>query len=83
MVSELSEWLVKVSQSKRTRFSFEMMSADMVQNNGHIYGTVTYFGFSLWGIICLIVLLVKGLTLLIRKIRKKEKTLRLTLSAVM
>jgi len=54
---------------------FEMMSTDMVQNNQHIYGIITYFGFSLWGIICLIVLLVKGLTLLIRKIRKKEKTL--------
>ncbi len=52
---------------------FEMMSADMVQNNGHIYGTVTYFGFSLLGIICLIVLLVKGLFYLIRKIRNKEK----------
>lgn len=54
---------------------FEMMSTDMVQNNQHIYGIITYFGFSLWGIICLIVLLVKGLTLLICKIRKKEKTL--------
>ncbi len=52
---------------------FEMMSTDMVQNNQHIYGTITYFGFSLWGIICLFVLLVKGLFYLIRKIRNKEK----------
>lgn len=52
---------------------FEMMSTDMVQNNQHIYGIITYFGFSLWGIICLFVLLVKGLFYLIRKIRNKEK----------
>ena len=52
---------------------FEMMSADMVQNNKHIYGTITYFVFSLLGIVWLIVLLVKGLLYLIRKIRNKEK----------
>ncbi len=52
---------------------FEMMSMDMVHNNEHIYGTITYFVFSLFGIICLVVLLVKGLFYLIRKNRNKEK----------
>jgi len=54
---------------------FEMMSTDMVQNNQHIYGIIVYFGFAVFGIVCLLILLIKGLTLLIRKIRKKEKTL--------
>ncbi len=30
---------------------FEMMSMNAVHNNGHIYGTITYFGFSLLGIV--------------------------------
>ena len=50
-----------------------MMSADMVQNNQHIYGTITYFGFSLFGVICLLTLLIKGFVFFICKIRKKEK----------
>jgi len=54
---------------------FEMMSTDMFQNNHHIYGIIVYFGFAVFGIVCLLILLTKGLTLLIRKIRKKEKTL--------
>ena len=51
----------------------EMMSMDIVQNNHHIFGTITYFGFALFGIICLLVLLVKVLVYLVRKIRHKEK----------
>ena len=54
---------------------FEMMSTDMFQNNHHIYGIIVYFGFAVFGIVCLLILLTKGLTLLICKIRKKEKTL--------
>jgi hypothetical protein len=54
---------------------FEMMSTDMFQNNHHIYGIIAYFGFAVFGIACLLILLIKGLTLLIRKIRKKKKTL--------
>lgn len=54
---------------------FEMMSTDMFQNNHHIYGIIAYFGFAVFGIACLLILLIKGLTLLICKIRKKEKTL--------
>ena len=54
---------------------FEMMSTDMFQNNQHIYGIIAYFGFAVFGIACLLILLIKGLTLLIRKIRKKKKTL--------
>ncbi len=52
---------------------FEMMSADMVQNNQHICGTITYFVFSLFGVICLLTLLIKGFVFFICKIRKKEK----------
>ena len=51
---------------------FEMMSMDMVQNNQHIFGTIVYFGFAIFGIACFLTLLIKGLTLLIRKIRNKE-----------
>ena len=54
---------------------FEMMSMDMLQNNWHIIGTIAYFGFSLFGVICLFVLLIKGLVFLIRKIRNKENHL--------
>ena len=53
---------------------FEMMSADMVQNKQHICGTIAYFGFSLFGIICLLILPVKGFVFLIYKNRNKEKT---------
>lgn len=54
---------------------FEMMSTDMFQNNQHILGTIVYFGFAILGIACLLILLIKGLTLLICKIRKKKKML--------
>ena len=54
---------------------FEMMSTDMVQNNQHIGGIVVYFGFALFGIFCLLILVIKRLTLLFRKIRKKDKAL--------
>lgn len=51
----------------------EMMSTDMVQDNRLVFGTFVYFGFVLSGIICLLILLVKGVDFLIKKIRKKEK----------
>lgn len=52
---------------------FAMMSTHIVQNNLHILGTITYLGFVIFGIICLLILLIKGLVFLIRKIRKKDK----------
>lgn len=52
---------------------FAMMSTHIVQNNLHILGTITYFGFVIFGMICLLILLIKGLVFLIRKIRKKDK----------
>ena len=54
---------------------FEMMSTDMVQSKHHILGITVYFGFAIFGIVCLIIVLIKGLTLLLRKITKKEKSL--------
>ena len=54
---------------------FEMMSTDMVQNNYHIWGIIVYFGFAVFGIACLLILVIKGLTLLIYRIRKREKIL--------
>lgn len=50
-----------------------MMSTNIVQNNLHILGTITCFGFVIFGIVCLVILLIKGLVFLIRKIRKKDK----------
>ena len=54
---------------------FEMMSTDMVQSKHHILGITVYFGFAIFGIVCLLIVLIKGLTLLLRKITKKEKSL--------
>jgi len=54
---------------------FEMMSTDMVQSNQHIWGITVYFGFAIFGIVCLLIVLIKGLALLLRKITKKEKSL--------
>lgn len=53
---------------------FEMMSTDYVQNNGSICGTVAYYAFVLFGVICIVVFVIKGLLFLIRKIRKRGRT---------
>lgn len=57
---------------------FEMMSTDYVKNNQNIIGTITFFGFSIFGIICLIVLFIKILVFLIHKIMKKDKAVTLS-----
>lgn len=81
-------WLL-TSESGENYFTYEsvdaygnrqlaMMSTHIVQNNRHIFGTITYFGFVIFGIICLLILLIKGLVFLIRKIRIKDKDMSKT-----
>lgn len=51
----------------------EMMSADFERSSTGALGTVVVFGFILFGIACLVTLLVKLILCIVRKIRKSEK----------
>lgn len=51
----------------------EMMSADYMKNNAGIVGTVSSYGFILFGIICILTLMIKLIVLIIRKIRKSDR----------
>ena len=76
-------WLQK-SESGMSQFLYEsvdadgnpqleMMSTDFVRDNENIYGTITFLGFVFFGVICVIMLLVKLLLFLVRKVIKREK----------
>ena len=52
---------------------FEMMSTDYIQSDVNIYGTIVYLGFSLLGVICLLVLFVKCMAFLVRIVIKRSK----------
>ncbi len=51
----------------------EMMSSDYERSSTGALGTVVVFGFILFGIACLVTLLVKLILWIVRKIRKSEK----------
>ncbi len=70
----LNNFLYESADSKGNR-QFEMMSTDYVQNNKNIIGTIGFFSFVIFGVLCLLIMVVKLIFFLIRKIMKKEKHL--------
>lgn len=70
----LNNFLYESTDSEGNR-QFEMMSTDYVQNNKNIIGTIGFFSFVIFGVLCLLILVVKAIAFLICKITKKEKHL--------
>lgn len=51
----------------------EMMSVDYMKNNAGIVGTVSSYGFILFGIICILTLMIKLIAFIIRRTRKSGR----------
>ncbi len=75
--SAFNSFMYESTDSKGNR-QFEMMSTDYVQNNKNIMGTIAFFGFVIFSIICLLILFIKVVLFLIRKIMKKKKAVTST-----
>ena len=72
--SGMSQFLYE-SMDDDGNLQFEMMSTDYIRSSSNICGTVAYLGYAFFGVICIFILLVKGVAFLVRKVVRRRKTI--------